>query len=123
MRRILAYFPIIAVALLAQIYAPVGAGFAMARASSDPLFQTAICGQGQAPSDNGAPAPGNPTSHDDCCALCHFVHSGAAPLPQWTEVFVSAGVFHAVEWVTRAAPAACNAHRACPQARAPPQNS
>ena len=68
--------PIIVLALLVQIIAPVGACWAAAIAASDPLHSAAICSavEDAAPSDSG-----NVHHHrDGSCSAC--VHHAGAPV-------------------------------------------
>ncbi|MGO4869758.1 MAG: DUF2946 family protein [Roseiarcus sp.] len=78
-RRVRSILPIFLIALMVQIFAPIGAIWAMTQAA-DPLAAAAICAHiddSSAPtSDPAAPA----SSHHDCCPLCQFAHSGVAPL-------------------------------------------
>jgi hypothetical protein len=65
------------IALLVQVFAPVGASFAMA-AADDPL-NAPICEHG---GNTGSPQhPAAPGDDGSCCTLCAFVHAGVAPPP------------------------------------------
>jgi len=79
MRRYLQKFlPVVLIALMVQVLAPIGACWAAAIAASDPLGLAAIChdgvtGPGQ-PGDQG----GGHRVHDGACAICCVLHAGAS---------------------------------------------
>ena len=69
MRRLKNFLPIVLIALVVQIFAPIGACWAATIAASDPLAGAVIC------HGNGAPGAGqtDPTghrAHDGCCSVC-----------------------------------------------------
>jgi hypothetical protein len=118
-RRIAAILPVFLIALLAQVFAPAGASLAMARASNASLAAP-IC-QTSGDRDGRNHTPGAPASHDDCCSLCQFAHSGAAPLPpQAVLIITQPNPAQRVEWILRADRLTHRAQRAHAQARAPP---
>ncbi len=87
-RRIGTKLPVFLIALLMQIFAPAGASLAMARAmQADPAGFAEICRPFDSSGDR-TKAPGAPVSPDECCQLCHFVHSGAAPLTPQTALVI-----------------------------------
>ncbi len=121
-RRTFVVLPIFLITLLAQVLAPVGAGFAMAAASSDPL-NAPICQHVDALPDHGQ-NPGAPASHDQCCPLCQFVHSGAAPLSPTPTAFAPGAVLpRRVAWVQPDARPTDGRLDANARARAPPSNA
>ena len=75
-RRFQRFLPIVLIALVVQILAPVGATFAAAIAASDPLAAAPMCHGGE----------GGPASHDDqngrardgACSVCCAAQAGAA---------------------------------------------
>lgn len=76
--RIQNYLPIVLIAVLVQIFAPIGACWAAVVAVSDPLGGAAIC------HDTGA-APGHPTDqdrqhnqHGGACAICCLASASAS---------------------------------------------
>ena len=121
--RLLKVLPVFLIALLVQVYAPVGSSLAMARASSDPIFAATICDHAS-DADGQSHAPGLPLSHNDCCPLCQFVHSGAAPLAPLLAVVVPQ-IRPAIraDWVFLAERQTYGAQRSRAQARAPPSIS
>jgi membrane-associated protease RseP (regulator of RpoE activity) len=108
------------IALLAQVLAPAGSSLAMARASNDPLFAAATCEHAGGEAGR-TQTPGLPLSHEDCCQLCHFVHSGAAPLaPQIPAFLPQIQPPKRIDWIFVADRATFRAQRSRAQARAPP---
>jgi hypothetical protein len=85
-RRLQKFLPIVLVAVLVQIFAPIGATWAASIAASDPLHAAAIC-HGGAGSVPGQSDPSDqPRAHDGCCSVCSVVHSAALDAPQATVV-------------------------------------
>ncbi len=76
-RRVGKFLPIVLIALLVQIFAPIGATWAASIAASDPLHGAVIC-HGNAASNSGhSDQTGQHRAHDGCCSVCSVVHSGA----------------------------------------------
>ena len=76
-RRLEKFLPIVLIAALVQIVAPIGATWAASIAAADPLHAVPIC-HGAAASIPDQPVPsGQPSAHDGCCSVCSVVHSGA----------------------------------------------
>jgi hypothetical protein len=70
--------PIFLIAILVQVFAPIGASLTMA-AASDPLSAAPICTHETSSTDRpDTPAENN--NDDACCPLCGFAHTGFAPL-------------------------------------------
>jgi hypothetical protein len=120
MRRWLKKFlPIIWMALVVQIFAPIGACWAASIAASDPLAGAVIC------HGNGAPGAGQSDqtthrAHDGCCSVCSVLHSGApVDVPQIAAIDIER-VAEQVAWLDfafRLTNARAGSHA---QARAPP---
>jgi hypothetical protein len=74
-RRFQKFLPIILIALVVQILAPIGATFAAAIAASDPLSVAPICHGGQ----DGLPSHDdrNGRAHDGACSVCCAAQAGA----------------------------------------------
>src|SRR3954470_24437056 len=82
-RRLGKFLPIVLIAVLAQIFAPIGATWAASIAASDPLHAAAICHGNTASVPNPSDETSQPRAHD-CCSICNVVHTGgpvAAPQP------------------------------------------
>jgi hypothetical protein len=76
-RRLRTFLPIVLVALLVQILAPISASWAMSAHLSDPLGASAICA---ASSETGGGHTDQSGQHADCCVLCCLAHAGSMPL-------------------------------------------
>ena len=118
-RRLQKYLPIVLIALMVQILAPVAACWAAAIAASDPLRGTEIC------HDSGSAVPGQPADqsneHGSSCAVCCLASANASldtptPMAFGVPYRATAGV------VWRAQSADLSAFRvgSNAQARAPP---
>lgn len=75
-RRLKNFLPIVLIALLVQIFAPIGACWAASIVASDPLAGAVIC------HGNGAPGGGQTDqtghrAHDGCCSACSVLQTGA----------------------------------------------
>ena len=116
------FLPIILIALVVQILAPVGATFAAAIAASDPLGAAPICHGSQ----EGVPAHDNPNgrAHDGACSVCCAAQAGASlDTPKAATSAAPARVAARIIWRADAhdlPPARAGSHA---QARAPPQAS
>jgi hypothetical protein len=81
-RRLRKFLPIVFLALVVQILAPVAACWAAGVAASDPLATAAICHDSaisSSDSGNQTDQGGSPHIHDGiCCLLCSSSHVGAS---------------------------------------------
>src|SRR3979411_2796172 len=75
-RRLRKFFPIVLIALLVQIFAPIGACWAASIAASDPLASAVIC-HGHANSTSGPSDQTGHRAHDGCCSVCSVLSTGA----------------------------------------------
>ncbi|WP_353700886.1 DUF2946 domain-containing protein [Bradyrhizobium sp. INPA03-11B] len=75
-RRLKNFLPIVLVALLVQIFAPIGACWAASLAASDPLAAATIC-HGDAGSGGGQGDQTGHDAHDGCCSACSVLQTGA----------------------------------------------
>jgi DUF2946 family protein len=73
------FLPVVLVALMVQIFAPIGATWAASIAASDPLQAAVIC-HGEAAGDpTGHSDPsGQPRAHEGACSMCCLAHAGAS---------------------------------------------
>jgi hypothetical protein len=119
MRRLKKFLPIVLVALVVQIFAPIGACWAASIAASDPLAGAVIC------HGNGTPGAGQTDqtghrAHDGCCSVCSVLQTGApVDVPQIAAIAVDR-VAERVAWLDfafRLTNARAGSHA---QARAPP---
>jgi Protein of unknown function (DUF2946) len=120
-QRFQKYLPIVLIALMVQIFAPIGACWAAAIAASDPLAAANIC-------HDGASATGqkdNQTAPDGhrggSCAICCLASAGAAIDTPKIEAFaVPHRETARVAWHDQTADIAASRTRSNAQARAPP---
>lgn len=80
-RRLGKLLPIVLIAVLVQVFAPIGATWAASIAASDPLHGAVIC-HGNAASPSGqTDQSGQHRAHEGCCSVCSVVHTAAAVDP------------------------------------------
>jgi hypothetical protein len=118
-RRLGKFLPIVLIAVLAQIFAPIAATWAASIAASDPLHGAAICHGNAASVPNPSDQSGQPRVHD-CCSIFNVVHTGApVDAPQAT---VAVPWRHAerVAWLDMAPDLFSSRAGSHAQARAPP---
>ncbi|MBR1163382.1 DUF2946 family protein [Bradyrhizobium elkanii] len=88
MRRSLKNFlPVVLVALLVQILAPIGACWAASLAASDPLAGAVIC-HGSAAQGAGQDDQIGHRAHEGCCAACSVLQTGAPITPPQTSAAI-----------------------------------
>ena len=75
-RRLKNFLPIVLMALIVQIFAPIGATWAASIAASDPLGSAVIC-HGNAPTSGQTGQTNGHRAHDGCCSVCSVFHTGA----------------------------------------------
>ncbi len=121
-RRLEHLIPIVLLAILVQLMAPIAAFRAFASAASDPLYMASICsGMGTA-ADDAQTAPAN-THHDrgDCCAFCASGHVGATALAPPPLIFATLHrQYQRLSWLEAAEPMPTVRVGSNAQARAPP---
>ena len=119
MRRLKKFLPIVLIALVVQIFAPIGACWAATIAASDPLAGAVIC-HGNAASGAGQTDQTGHRAHDGCCSVCSVLQTGApVDIPQIAAIAVDR-VAERVAWFDfafRLTNARAGSHA---QARAPP---
>jgi Protein of unknown function (DUF2946) len=76
-RRLERFLPIVLIAVLVQIFAPIGATWAASIAASDPLRAAAICHGNATSAPSQSDPSGQPSPHEGCCSVCTLVQSGA----------------------------------------------
>ena len=74
--RLKHFLPIVLIALVVQMFAPICACWAASIAASDPLAGAVIC------HGNGSPGAGQADqtthrAHDGCCSVCSVLQTGA----------------------------------------------
>jgi hypothetical protein len=121
-RRLGKFLPIVLMAVLVQIFAPIGATWAAAIAASDPLHAAAICHGNAASVPNPSDQSGQPRVHD-CCSVCNVVHMGGpVDAPQATVALLYRDAAR-VTWLDMAPDLFSSRAGSHAQARAPPSFS
>jgi hypothetical protein len=120
-RRFQKYLPIVLIALMVQIFAPIGACWAAAIAASDPLATAEICHDsgtaGQASDQTG----GEHREHGSACAICCLVSASASiDTPTFAAVAHPYRETARVIWLAQSADLAAFRAGSNAQARAPP---
>src|SRR5271156_4266738 len=77
-RRLQKFLPIVLIALMVQVLAPIGACWAAAIAASDPLASVEICRDGGAATTRQSEQGGEHRTHDGACAICCSMQAGAS---------------------------------------------
>lgn len=121
-RRLRKFFPIVLIALVVQIFAPIGATWAASVAASDPLGVAAIC-HDNASTSGPTDQTGQPGAHDGCCSVCSVVHTGAPVEPPQATVAAPYRQALRVVWLDRAPDLFGSRAGSHAQARAPPSIS
>ena len=75
MRRLKNFLPIVLIALMVQIFAPIGACWAASIAASDPLAGAVICHGSGGPGAGQTDQTGH-RAHDGCCSVCSVLQTG-----------------------------------------------
>jgi hypothetical protein len=122
-RRFQKFLPIVLIALVVQILAPIGATWMVAVAAADPLGAATICH-----SDPAAPAQndqgGSHRSHDGACAVCCAAQVGASvDTPKTEAVAAPYRVVARVIWRDEALDVVPDRPGSNAQARGPPSVS
>ena len=77
-RRFQKYLPIVLIALMVQIFAPIGACWAAAVAASDPLATAEICHDSGTAAGQTGDQSGEHRGHGTACAICCLASAGAS---------------------------------------------
>jgi hypothetical protein len=118
-RRLKNFLPIVLIALVVQIFAPIGACWAASIAASDPLAGAIICHGNGAPGEGQTDQTGH-RAHDGCCSVCSVLQTGAPVDGPQTAAIAVERVAEQVAWFDfafRLTNARAGSHA---QARAPP---
>lgn len=121
--RLQKFLPLVLLALVMQVLAPIAACLVAGQAVADPLSAAVIC---HSASEQGGPndRTGAPTAHAGACALCCLAQANAT-LDSPTHEALAVPVRHAerVVWHPAHASAITAYKGSSAQARAPPQSS
>jgi hypothetical protein len=120
-RHLQKFLPIVLIALMVQILAPIGACWAAAIAASDPLASVEICHDSAAASGQQGDQGGQHRTHDGACAICCVLHAGAsADTPKVPMLATPCRQTVRVVWRDQALDLAAPRTGSNAQARAPP---
>jgi hypothetical protein len=118
-RRLGKFLPIVLIAVLVQIFAPISATWAASIAASDPLHAAAICHGNAASTPDQTDQSGQPRAHD-CCSVCNVVHTGGPVAAPQAAVATPWGHAARVTWLDTAPDLFSSRAGSHAQARAPP---
>ena len=120
--RLQKFLPVVLLALVMQVLAPIAACWAAGQAVADPLSAAAIC---HSASEQGAPSDqGTPTAHAGACALCCLAQANASfDSPPHTTLSVPIRHAERVVWHEADASAVAAHKGSSAQARGPPHFS
>jgi hypothetical protein len=119
--RLRKFLPIVLIALVVQIFAPIGATWAVSIAVSDPVHAAVICHSDAASAPDQTGQTGQHRAHDGCCSACSLLHAGApvdAPQAAVTTPYLMS---ERVVWFDRVPDLFGSRAGSHAQARAPPQ--
>jgi hypothetical protein len=123
-RRLEIFIPIVLLAVLVQLLAPIAAFRVVAYATTDPLYLASICSDMTSASDVQTAPAKTPHSHGDCCAFCGAGHGGAVALDSPPLIFVQLQrQYQRVSWLEAVDPMPAVRVGSNAQARAPPSFS
>jgi Protein of unknown function (DUF2946) len=88
-RRLETFIPIVMLAVLVQLMAPIAAFRVVAHATTDPLYLASICSGMTSASDARTDPAGTQHHHGDCCAYCVGSHGGAVAVDPPPLIFVN----------------------------------
>ena len=121
-RRLQRFLPVVLLALVVQILAPIGAAWATAFAVSDPLRGAEICHSLADATGGQTDQSGRHATDDGSCSLCCVLHAASAAVdtPQPAAAPVRYGSIKPVVWQERTSSCSSVHIDSGPQARAPP---
>src|SRR5580693_8314746 len=120
-RRLEVFIPIVMLAVLVQLMAPIAAFRVVAYATSDPLYLASICSGMTSASDTQTDPAKSQHQHGDCCAYCVGSHGGAVAVDPPPLIFVSLQrQYQQISWLEASEPMAVFRVGSNSQARAPP---
>jgi Protein of unknown function (DUF2946) len=120
-RRLRKFLPIFLIALVVQMFAPIGATWAASIAVADPLHAVPICSDDAASTAVQTDQNGQHRAHEGCCSVCSVLHAGVSvdtPQPTFTTPYRQS---QRVVWRDSAPDLLGSRTGSHAQARAPPQ--
>jgi hypothetical protein len=123
-RRVGNFLPIVMLAVMVQLLAPIGATMFAAAVYGDPLGLTPICSSQSDHADGSGHSSGQPASHSTCCPLCVLAHAGSTALAPVEPPFAALQVsWQRVVWLADRPVPRERGGASHAQARAPPIQS
>jgi hypothetical protein len=120
-RRLQKFLPIVLIALMVQILAPIGACWAAVIAVSDPLGSAVICHDSAVASGHQGDRGSEHRAHDGACAICCVLHASAsADTPRAAAFTTPYREVERVVWREEALDLSASRTGSNSQARAPP---
>lgn len=121
-RRLEAFIPIVLLAIMVQLLAPVAAFRVVADAVFDPIYMASICSGAASAQDEPQTVPTNTQHHiGKCCAVCGAGHGIGAAVDPPAQVFVVLQrQYQLTSWLEFAEPMQALRVGSNTQARAPP---
>jgi hypothetical protein len=120
-RRLEIFIPIVLLAVLVQLIAPIAAFRVVANAVSDPLYMASICSGMTASADASQSAPAPMQHGAKCCAFCSGGSAVAVAIDPPPAAFITLHrQYQLVAWLDSADPLPAIRVGSNAQARAPP---
>ena len=121
-RRLEIFVPIVLLAVLVQLIAPIAAFRIVAYAATDPLYMASICAEMASSADAQTVPAKTQHNHGDCCVFCAAGHGGAIAIEPPPLIFVILRrQYQHVAWLEAADPMPAGRVGSKAQARAPPE--
>jgi Protein of unknown function (DUF2946) len=122
--RLKKYFPIVLIALIVQILAPIAASWAAAMVAADPIGAAEICHSlPAAPDPSQSDQNGDQPAHSGACPICCVAQASASlDTPQAVVVATPYRAAGRVVWHDQLSELAQTPTGSNAQARAPPQS-
>ena len=110
--RLEVFIPIVLLAVLVQLFAPIAAFRVVAYATTDPLYLASICTDMTSSADSQTAPAQTPHSHAGCCAFCGAGLGGAVALDLPPLVFVHLQrQYQLISWLEAADPMPADTRR------------
>jgi Protein of unknown function (DUF2946) len=122
-RRLEIFVPIVLLAVLVQLFAPIAAFRVVAYAVTDPVYMSSICTEMVSSADAQTAPTKTQHDHGGCCAFCAAGHGGAVAVDSPPLIFVTLQRhYQLISWLEAADPMPAGRVGSNAQARAPPQS-
>ncbi len=124
MRRLEYFLPIVLLAVLVQLMAPIAAFRVVAYATTDPLYMATICAETESSPDAQTAPADTKHLHGECCAFCGAGHGGGLAVDPPPVIFsILQRQYQLISWLEAADPMPAVRTGSNAQARAPPSFS